>query len=109
LQAALTRSLGRAGLPVAGVVAIAFARFVWDVPEGVLAQGAIIGALTSLLALGIALADGTGTDGGAPMLPAGCGRSLKPSTATTTTAAAAMAIRVKLLIRGDLHGPRTTR
>jgi hypothetical protein len=40
-------------LLVAGV--LAFARVAWDVPEGVLLQGALVGGLTSLLALGLAL------------------------------------------------------
>jgi len=34
---------------------LVFARVAWDVPDGVIVQGAIIGGLTSLLALGIAL------------------------------------------------------
>ena len=34
---------------------IAFVRVAWDVPSGVVVQGAIIGGLTSLLALGLAL------------------------------------------------------
>jgi ABC-type branched-subunit amino acid transport system ATPase component/ABC-type branched-subunit amino acid transport system permease subunit len=37
------------------VAAIAFVAGAWSVPAGVIAQGAIVGALTSLLALGIAL------------------------------------------------------
>jgi branched-chain amino acid transport system permease protein len=36
-------------------VLIVFARVAWDVPTGVLVQGAIVGGLTSLLALGLAL------------------------------------------------------
>ncbi len=55
MNAALSRVAGRAALPLAGIAAVAWARFAWDVPEGVLVQGAIIGALTSLLALGLAL------------------------------------------------------
>jgi branched-chain amino acid transport system permease protein len=55
VHATLSKSTQRVGLPVAGVLVVAFAYVVWDVPEGVLFQGAIIGALTSLLALGIAL------------------------------------------------------
>ncbi|MCJ7437285.1 MAG: hypothetical protein MUP97_05935, partial [Acidimicrobiia bacterium] len=34
---------------------VAFVRVAWDVPSGVVVQGAIIGGLTSLLALGLAL------------------------------------------------------
>ncbi len=36
-------------------VVVVFARVAWDVPTGVLVQGAIVGGLTSLLALGLAL------------------------------------------------------
>ena len=43
-----------AGFAVA-VAIILFARFAWSVPSGVIAQGALVGGLTSLLALGIAL------------------------------------------------------
>jgi branched-chain amino acid transport system permease protein len=42
------------GLPAAAAV-LAFVAAVWHVPSGVLVQGAIIGSLTSLLALGLAL------------------------------------------------------
>jgi ABC-type branched-subunit amino acid transport system ATPase component/ABC-type branched-subunit amino acid transport system permease subunit len=37
------------------VAVLLFARIVWDVPTGVLVQGALIGGLSSLLALGLAL------------------------------------------------------
>ena len=43
-----------AGFAVA-VGIVLFARFAWSVPSGVIAQGALVGGLTSLLALGIAL------------------------------------------------------
>ena len=42
------------GLPAAAAVLV-FVAAVWHVPSGVLVQGAIIGSLTSLLALGLAL------------------------------------------------------
>lgn len=42
------------GIPAAAAVLI-FVAAVWHVPSGVLVQGAIIGSLTSLLALGLAL------------------------------------------------------
>jgi branched-chain amino acid transport system permease protein len=46
----------RAGPPVVVAVAmILFARVVWDVPLGVIVQGAIIGGLSALLALGLAI------------------------------------------------------
>ena len=37
------------------IAVVAFARFAWDVPDGVIVQGALVGGLTSLLALGLAL------------------------------------------------------
>ena len=40
---------------VIAIAVIAFVRIAWDVPSGVVVQGAIIGGLTSLLALGLAL------------------------------------------------------
>ena len=45
----------RFGPPVLAAAVIAFAAGAWGVPSGVLVQGVIIGALTSLLALGLAL------------------------------------------------------
>ncbi len=46
----------RRSLPlVAAIAVVVFARVVWDVPAGVLVQGAIVGGLSSLLALGLAL------------------------------------------------------
>ncbi len=43
-------------VPTAVAIAVVlFARFAWDVPSGVVVQGAIVGGLTSLLALGLAL------------------------------------------------------
>lgn len=47
------RRAGVAALVAVGVVA--FARGAWDVPDGVLVQGAIVGGITALLALGLAL------------------------------------------------------
>ena len=40
---------------VVALATVAFARVVWNVPSGVLVQGALIGGLSSLVALGIAL------------------------------------------------------
>ena len=40
---------------VVALATVAFARVAWDVPSGVLVQGALIGGLSSLVALGIAL------------------------------------------------------
>ncbi len=45
----------RFGPAAVGVGVVVFAAVVWGVPGGVLVQGAIIGALTSFLALGLAL------------------------------------------------------
>jgi ABC-type branched-subunit amino acid transport system ATPase component/ABC-type branched-subunit amino acid transport system permease subunit len=52
LVRALVPALVAIGIAVAIVV---FVRVAWDVPTGVVVQGAIIGGLTSLLALGLAL------------------------------------------------------
>jgi ABC-type branched-subunit amino acid transport system ATPase component/ABC-type branched-subunit amino acid transport system permease subunit len=45
----------RVGPVALGVAVVSFAAAAWHVPAGVLVQGAIIGSLTSLLALGLAL------------------------------------------------------
>ena len=52
----MSERIRRAGPPVAVAVAIIlFARVVWDVPFGVIVQGTIIGGLSALLALGLAI------------------------------------------------------
>jgi ABC-type branched-subunit amino acid transport system ATPase component/ABC-type branched-subunit amino acid transport system permease subunit len=48
-------AVGRFGPAAIGLGVVLFAATVWSVPSGVLVQGAIIGALTSFLALGLAL------------------------------------------------------
>ena len=48
-------ALRRSAPLLVAVAVLLFARIAWDVPTGVLVQGALIGGLSSLLALGLAL------------------------------------------------------
>ena len=52
----MSDAVRRTGIAIAIALAVVlFARVAWDVPTGVLVQGAIVGGLSSLLALGLAI------------------------------------------------------